>query len=86
MTPNFHILLKYALLQLRETNGRLSSLAEDCIERSHHGQQEHLEDSKQMAGLRTFDHRTDSEAKMQHIRQLISVRRQRRMLQGETSN
>ena len=85
MTPNFSILLKYALLQLRETNGWLSDLVEDYIERSRQGHQEHLKDSKRMAGLRTFDRWTDSETKIQHICQLISVRRQRRMLQGETS-
>ena len=70
MTPKFHILLKHALAQLRESNGGLSDLAEDYIERSH---QERLKDSRRIAGLRTFERRTDSQVKMQYIRQLVSV-------------
>ena len=70
MTPKFHILLKHALAQLRESKGGLSDLAEDYIERSH---QERLKDSRRIAGLRTFERRTDSQVKMQYIRQLVSV-------------
>jgi hypothetical protein len=71
MTPKFHCLLRHAVLQLETSGGGLGDLGEDGIERSH---QERLKDNRRMTGLRDFTRRTNSQAKMQHIRGLDAIK------------
>jgi hypothetical protein len=71
MTPKFHCLLRHAVSQLRSTGGGLCDLGEDGIERSH---QERLNDYRRIAGLKDFRRRTDSQTKMQHIRQMLEIK------------
>jgi hypothetical protein len=71
MTPKFHCLLRHAVSQLKSTGGGLCDLGEDGIERSH---QERLKDNRRLAGLKDCRRRTDSQTKMQHIRQMQEVK------------
>jgi hypothetical protein len=71
MTPKFHCLLRHAVVQLEATGGGLGDLGEDGIERSH---QERLKDNRRMTGLRDFTRRTNSQAKMQYIRGLDTIK------------
>jgi hypothetical protein len=71
MTPKFHCLLRHAVSQLKSTGGGLCDLGEDGIERSH---QERLRDMRRVAGLKDFQRRTDSQTKMQHIRQMAEMK------------
>jgi hypothetical protein len=71
MTPKFHCLLRHAASQLKSTGGGLCDLGEDGIECSH---QERLKDYRRFAGLKDFQHRTDSQTKMQHIRLMEEIK------------
>ncbi len=70
MTPKFHCLLRHAVSQLKATGGGLCDLGEDGNERSH---QERLKDNRPSADLKNFRHRTDSQTKMRHIRQMAEI-------------
>jgi hypothetical protein len=71
MTPKFHCLLRHAVGQLQETDGGLGDLGEDGIERNH---QERWKDSRRMTGIKDFKLRTNSQTKMQHIRQMKEIK------------
>jgi hypothetical protein len=58
-------------LTAESTGGGLCDLGEDGIERSH---QERLKDNRRLAGLKDCRRRTDSQTKMQHIRQMQEVK------------
>jgi hypothetical protein len=67
MTPKFHCLLRH----VRDTGGGLCDLGEDGIERNH---QERMKDNRRMTGIQNFDRRTNSQTKMQFIRQMDEIK------------
>jgi hypothetical protein len=71
MTPKFHCLLRHAVSQLRDTGGGLCDLGEDGIERNH---QERMKDNRRMTGIQNFECRTNSQTKMQFIRQMDDIK------------
>jgi hypothetical protein len=64
-------LLRHTVLQLETTGGGLGDLDGDSIERS---RLECLKDNRRITGLRDFTRRTNSEAKMQFIRDLDAIK------------
>jgi hypothetical protein len=82
MTPKFHCLLRHALSQLKSTGGGLCDMGEDGIERSH---QERLKDNRRLTGLKNFRRRTDSQTKMQHIRQMVEIQKKQEEVASASS-